>query len=72
MATRTQQYTGQPGFPSRGVTSVRITTALRIANRYRGRVPEVKQLMRDFGMSKATAYRWANAIRDEQEEACGH
>lgn len=34
--------------------------ALRIARRYRQR-PTAEQLMRDYGMSRATAYRWRAA-----------
>ena len=34
--------------------------ALRIARRYRSR-PSADQLMRDYGMSRATAYRWRAA-----------
>lgn len=36
---------------------------IRIADRYRG-VPSVKSLMADFGMSRATAYRWRQALQD--------
>lgn len=72
MSTRREPYTCRPGFPSPVIASSRITTAVRIARMYRDRVPTVEQLKTDFGMSTATAYRWVNALRDEQEEACRH
>lgn len=37
--------------------------AVRIADSYRG-VPAVSDLMRKFGMSRATAYRWRRAFQD--------
>lgn len=37
--------------------------ALRIAAAYPGAIPTVPQLRDDFGMSRATAYRWIAALK---------
>ena len=39
-------------------------TAARIAVRFHGQAPDVDVLMRDFGMHRATAYRWRAAFVD--------
>lgn len=41
-----------------------IYTAIRIADKYRHRTPTVADLIADFGMHRATAYRWLRAIKD--------
>lgn len=41
-----------------------IGLAVRICDRYPSRPPTAQELISDFGMSRATAYRWASAIRD--------
>jgi hypothetical protein len=48
--------------------NIRILTACRIARRYRDRIPAAKQLMNDFGMSRATAYRWIAALQQARGE----
>ena len=45
-------------------TSIRILTACRIAIRYSKKPPTAKDLIRDFGMSKACAYRWVSAMNE--------
>jgi hypothetical protein len=45
-------------------TSMTIQTACRIANRFRTRIPTVEELMENFGMSRATAFRWRAALRE--------
>lgn len=70
MQAKSEPYTCKPGFPQPGVQCTHITTAVRICRLYLGQVPSYRALMRDFGMSKATAHRWIKALRDEQEEAC--
>lgn len=42
--------------------------AARVALRYRGHAPTVEQLVADFGMSRATAYRWRGAFLDAGAE----
>ncbi len=56
-------YHSEAGTPPPGVTAIGILTAMRIAMRYRDRIPTHKQLMADYGMSRATAYRWLAALR---------
>lgn len=60
-----------PGWPECGRQNITITTALRLVRMYGDRVPSVSQLRADFGVSRATAFRWRAAFRDaiEQQEA---
>lgn len=62
-----------PGWPECGRQNITITTALRLVRMYGDRLPSVAQLRADFGVSRATAFRWRAAFRDavEQYEA-GH
>ena len=41
-----------------------LIVAVRIARRYTHRTPTVADLREQFGMSRATAYRWIAALRD--------
>lgn len=54
-------YTQQAGTPNNYSAHVGIFNAARIAVRYRA-TPTIKQLMYDFNMSRATAYRWRAAF----------
>lgn len=56
-------YTNEVGGP-RGSTIVRMVVACRIADKYRHRLPTVQELCADFGMHRATAYRWRAAMAD--------
>lgn len=56
-------YKAAPGMPSPSYCQPNIFMAVRIARVYRDRVPSPKQLMADYGMSRATAYRWIAALR---------
>lgn len=38
--------------------------AVQVALRFAGRAPSVAQLREEFGMSRATAYRWRRAFLD--------
>lgn len=49
--------------PPCSTTTGKILTAFRIAKRYTHRLPTVQELCQDFGMSRATAYRWLSAMR---------
>lgn len=55
-------YTVETTPPYR-TTSSMVLTACRIAKRYTHRLPTVEELRRDFGMSRATAYRWLSAMK---------
>jgi hypothetical protein len=57
-------YTMEAGTPSYGNTCLGILTAVRVAKRYRDRIPTPAQLMADFNMSRATAYRWVSALKE--------
>lgn len=54
-------YTVQVGGP-RGTAIMSLVVACRIADKYRSRLPSVKELQDDFGMHRATAYRWRAAL----------
>lgn len=56
-------YTTDAGTPPPGVTAIGILVACRIACRYQHRIPTPTELRNDFGMSRATAYRWIAAMR---------
>lgn len=65
MSIRAENYTmAQPGWPSCGTQSVTITTAVRMVRRYGQKVPDVAQIIHDFGVSRPTAYRWRAALRE--------
>ena len=49
-----------PPYGSRGA----IYIAVRITRKYQHRIPTRDELMHDWGMSRATAYRWIAAMRD--------
>lgn len=49
--------------PSPSSTHLLMQTAIRIATRYT-KTPLPEELQRDFGMSRATAYRWVAAFRE--------
>lgn len=49
--------------PPHRTTAGGILTAFRIAKRYTRRLPTVAELRADFGMSRATAYRWLSAMK---------
>ncbi|WP_440565664.1 hypothetical protein ACSYAO_002571 [Stenotrophomonas sp. STK16_22] len=61
----------QPGWPTWGRQNLTLTAAVRMVRMYGDRVPSVAQLRADFGVSRATAFRWRAAFRDaiEQNEA---
>lgn len=44
-------------------TPARAVLAFRIARRYGTRIPKAGELSRDFGLCRATAHRWVDAMR---------
>lgn len=51
-----------------GTTGV-IYVAVKLAAKYSHRLPTVEELRSEFGMCRATAYRWLRAMKDARGEA---
>lgn len=49
--------------PPHGTANVRIVMAVRIARRYTHRLPKWQELRDEFGMDRATAFRWIAAMK---------
>lgn len=60
-------YTGRLP-PSPVPTALLLQTACRIAAKYSHRLPTVAELQGEFGMHRATAYRWIAAMRVARAE----
>ena len=58
-----------PGWPSPRSQNTTLTTAIRLVRMYGNRVPTVEALRSDFGVSRATAYRWRAAFIEAQEQS---
>jgi transposase-like protein len=58
------KWTDETVTQSSGTSSNYIEMAIRIADRYGRRFPTVGQLQNDFGMHRATAYRWVRAMKN--------
>ncbi|MDV9040982.1 hypothetical protein [Stenotrophomonas sp. RAC2] len=54
----------EPGWPDWGRQNLTLTVALRMVRMYGDRMPSVVQLRTDFGISRATAFRWRAAFRE--------
>lgn len=68
MSRRRLEHTiRNPGWPDPGVQSVTLTAALRLVRTYGDRAPSIESLQADFGVSRATAYRWRAAFIDSLE-----
>jgi hypothetical protein len=59
---KTPQYTLGAGYPSCRTSTISILTATRLVTQYKT-TSTINQLMNDFNMSKATAYRWRSAFK---------
>lgn len=64
-------HTFKAGRPHYTSANQGILTAVLIATRFRD-TPSICQLMTDFDMSKATAYRWRSAFRIAKGESAGN
>lgn len=53
-----------PDWPSPNTASITLTLAVRIVRRFGDRIPSADELVREFDVHKATAYRWRAALRD--------
>lgn len=62
-------YLREPGWPNPKSQCTTLTLALRLVRRYGQRVPTVAQLMNDFSVCRATAYRWRAAFVEAMEAA---
>lgn len=54
--------------PSTSADNMRLQMACRIALRFSHLLPTVQELQDDFGMHRATAYRWIAAMRAARDE----
>ncbi len=60
-------YTGRLA-PSPAPSALLLQTAFRVATKYSHRLPTVAELQGEFGMHRATAYRWVAAMRAARAE----
>lgn len=64
-SNRKQDFTlTESGWPHPGAQSISLTLAVRLVRSYGDRLPNAKRVMNDFGVSRATAYRWVAALRE--------
>lgn len=60
---KAERWTIEHGGP-RNSGQVKIEMAVRFADRWRERVPAWQELVSEYGMNRATAFRWIRAIKD--------
>lgn len=65
---RQANYTQERSRPGKNSANGAILIACAIARKYSRRLPTVAELQEQFGMSRATAYRWIHALRESQGE----
>ena len=68
MSEMERHTTRVPGWPDPGSQNVSLTLALRMVRYYGDRVPSAKELMHDFDVHRATAYRWRAAFVESMEQ----
>lgn len=56
-------------YPPHMYANQRLITAVKIALRFKNKAPTIASLRAEFGMSRATAYRWRNAFMEARNEA---
>ena len=57
--------------PTANSENLQLQTACRIAIRYSHRLPKAAELQEEFGMHRATAYRWIAALKAVHGELKG-
>jgi hypothetical protein len=63
--TKLERHTSRvPGWPPRTEQCITLTTAVRIVRAYGDTLPTPRQVMADFDVCRATAYRWVAALRE--------
>ena len=67
---RQQQYTMEHCGPRYSIRVV-VGLAFRMADKYRNRLPTPKELMDEYGMSRATAFRWVKTMRESRGQVSG-
>lgn len=58
-----------PGWESPYTKNFSLVLAIRLIRKYGDRIPTKDQVMQDFEVSRATAYRWVRSIREARETA---
>lgn len=62
MARSSDHVCEQAGWPSPNTQNASLTLALLLVSKYGQGIPSVETLRADFGISRATAYRWRRAF----------
>lgn len=62
MQRRVSHTMSEPDWPDCNSSNISITIACRMVRKYGSRPPSAKQLMSDFCVSRATAFRWRKAF----------
>ncbi len=71
MARSSDHVCEQAGWPNPNTQNASLTLAFRMVVRYGHSVPSVETLRADFGISRATAYRWRRAFVEAVQAHAG-
>lgn len=71
MARSSEHVCEQAGWPNPNTQNASLTLAFRMVVRYGHSVPSVETLRADFGISRATAYRWRRAFVEAVQARAG-